>query len=67
MFIQIEQKVKCSKCGSQSFENFSDVTHQGLRCLHCGHEKRELRPHLKHMESDGTASWQKSGEREIEF
>jgi len=54
MFIQIKQKVECSRCGSTSYESFADACYQGLRCKDCGHEKKELHPHLKETSSDGT-------------
>lgn len=59
MFIQIEQKIECSKCGSRSYETFQTTTETGTRCLRCGHEKRDLHPHLRH-ESGGAVSWSKS-------
>jgi translation initiation factor 2 beta subunit (eIF-2beta)/eIF-5 len=47
MFIQLKQKVECSKCGSTNHESFMDARYQGLRCRDCGHEQKDLHPYLK--------------------
>lgn len=59
MFIQIDEKIECSKCGSKSYESFSDTASTGLRCLKCGHEERKPHRHLA-SSSGGTVSWSKS-------
>lgn len=66
MYIEIKQKIECSKCGSPSWERFFDQTYTGLRCLRCGHEKKELQPHLKHTESSGSVTWS-SSDQAIKF
>jgi DNA-directed RNA polymerase subunit RPC12/RpoP len=36
MFVTM-QKPKCSKCGSDRYEDFSNIHNSGVRCLSCGH------------------------------
>ena len=66
MFIQLEQKIECSKCGSRRYETFQTATETGTRCLDCGHEQRGLHKHLQ-QESGGTVSWSGSKNDVIKF
>ncbi len=65
MFIEVTQKLKCSKCGSRLFENFHDSQYRGVRCLECGHESKQRHPHLQES-SGGSASWVARDE-DVEF
>jgi DNA-directed RNA polymerase subunit RPC12/RpoP len=55
MFIEVRQKYECSNCGASDVESFADARYQGLRCKKCGHEKKDLHPHLKAQEAGGTS------------
>lgn len=33
---------RCSRCGSIKSENFMRSNCKGIRCLDCGHEKKEI-------------------------
>ena len=46
MFINLNQRIECSKCGSSNYETFRDSTHSGTRCKSCGHENKKLHEHL---------------------
>jgi len=55
MYINLKQKVECSKCGSENYENFSDDMYRGIRCKWCGHESKELHEHLRPQPTEGTS------------
>lgn len=57
MFIEIKRTYECSKCGGNAVENLSDERYRGIRCKRCGHEQKDLHPHIKATSSDGTTSW----------
>jgi DNA-directed RNA polymerase subunit RPC12/RpoP len=65
MYIEVKQDIRCSKCDSTNFETFADSQYQGLRCKDCGHEKKDLHPHL--TQTTSTISWSKLPERTIKF
>lgn len=54
MYHILKQEIKCSKCGSNNYENFSDDRYSGKRCKTCGHENKELHPHLRQAETAST-------------
>lgn len=66
MFITIQQTIECSKCGSHKYESFFDATYTGTRCKDCGHEKKDLHPHLKETTSTGSVS-RRGGHDVIKF
>jgi ribosomal protein L37AE/L43A len=54
MYITLKEKIECSACGSTDYERFADTRYQGLRCKSCGHEKKDLHPHLKETATGST-------------
>lgn len=51
MEINIEENLKCSKCGAiNNAEHFSHQDGEGVRCRRCGHEKLKPKPKEDHWD-----------------
>lgn len=48
---------KCSACGSERSESFSDYQRHGIRCKDCGHEKSQPQPWVQMREQGIAGGW----------